>query len=113
MSARSSSNPTSYRHPMRVVTRRTGLSADMLRAWERRHEVVTPSRSANGRRLYSDTDIERLGLLYRATLAGRSIGQVAGLSTAQLAALVRKDAEAERASDGAQHSPAVGTRSGD
>lgn len=79
---------------MRVVTRRTGLSADMLRAWERRHEVVTPSRSENGRRLYSDADIERLGLLYRATLAGRSIGQVAGLSTAQLAELVRRDAEA-------------------
>ena len=66
-----------HRHPMRVVTRRTGLSADLLRAWERRHEVVKPSRSMGGRRLYSDDDIERLRLLYRATLAGRSIGQVA------------------------------------
>lgn len=80
---------------MRVVTRRTGLSADLLRAWERRYEVVTPSRSDGGRRLYSDADIERLRLLYKATLSGRSIGQVAELSTKALAALVRRDAEAD------------------
>ena len=80
---------------MRVVTRRTGLSPDLLRAWERRYEVVTPSRSEGGRRLYSDTDIERLRLLYRATLAGRSIGQVAELPTEALAALVRQDAAAD------------------
>lgn len=84
-----------HRHPIRVVTRRTGLSADLLRAWERRYEVVTPSRSEGGRRLYSDSDIERLHLLYKATLSGRSIGQVAELSTKALGALVRQDAEAD------------------
>ena len=51
---------------MRVVTRRTGLSADLLRAWEKRYEVVKPARSTSGRRLYSDTDLYRLQLLYRA-----------------------------------------------
>ncbi len=100
-----------HRHPMRVVTRRTGLSADLLRAWERRHEVVKPSRSEGGRRLYSDDDIERLRLLYRATLAGRNIGQVAELSTHELARLVRKDAEAdaaaERGSEGRQESALI------
>jgi len=84
---------------MRVVTRRTGLSADLLRAWERRHEVVKPSRSMGGRRLYSDDDIERLRLLYRATLAGRSIGQVAELSSRALALLVEQDAEADAAAE--------------
>ena len=84
-----------HRHPMRVVTRRTGLSADLVRAWERRYKVVKPSRSEGGQRLYSDADIERLRLLYRATLAGRSIGQVAELSTEALTALVRHDAEAD------------------
>jgi methanogenic corrinoid protein MtbC1 len=81
---------------MRVVTRRTGLSADLLRAWERRYDVVKPSRSETGRRRYSDADIERLRLLYRATLGGRSIGQVAELPTEALATLVRQDAAAER-----------------
>lgn len=93
---------------MRVVTRRTGLSADLLRAWERRYEVVKPSRSESGRRLYSDADIERLRVLYRATLAGRSIGQVAELSSEALTALVRQDAEAdaevERATERARRS---------
>jgi MerR family transcriptional regulator, light-induced transcriptional regulator len=86
-------------HPMRVVTRRTGLSPDLLRAWERRYEVVTPSRSKGGRRLYSDADIERLRLLYRATLAGRSIGLVADLSPDALAAVVRQDAAADSKRD--------------
>jgi DNA-binding transcriptional MerR regulator len=94
---------------MRVVTRRTGLSADLLRAWERRHAVVEPSRSANGHRLYSDLDIERLRLLYRATIAGRGIGQVAELPTKLLAALVRQDESPEF---GAERRPSEGTRPG-
>jgi len=93
---------------MRVVTHRTGLSADLLRAWERRYEVVTPARSVGGRRLYSDADIERLRLLYRATLAGRSIGQVAELPTAALAVLVRQDAAAD--AEPALGSPGASTR---
>ena len=100
MNARATSTPAERGHPLRVVMRRTGLSADLLRAWERRYGVVTPARSASGRRLYSDADIERLRLLYRATLVGRSIGQVAGLSTRELAALVRRDAAAEGPREG-------------
>jgi len=106
MSSRPLSDPKVPRHPMRVVMRRTGLSPDLLRAWEKRYEVVRPARSESGRRLYSDADIERLRLLYRATLAGRSIGQVAGLSAVQLDALVREDAEAEAAGNGAAPSAA-------
>lgn len=97
MPTRASSKAPVHRHPMRVVTRRTGLSADLLRVWEKRYDVVKPGRSSGGRRLYSDADIERLRLLYRATLAGRGIGQVAALSTPALVALVRRDADAERA----------------
>ena len=75
-------------HPIQVVARRTGLSPDVIRAWEKRYDVVTPMRTQTGRRLYSDADIERLRLLARATLTGRSIGQVAAMSTGSLAALV-------------------------
>lgn len=85
------------KHPIKVVVRRTGLSADVLRAWERRYQVIEPDRSSSGRRLYSDEDIERLRLLRLATLAGRSIGSVSALSTAELQRLVRDDeAEATR-----------------
>jgi MerR family transcriptional regulator, light-induced transcriptional regulator len=84
-----------HRHPMRVVTRRTGLTAELLRVWERRYKVVVPARTQTGRRLYSDADIERLQLLYRATLGGRSIGLIASQSNGALEDLVRQDAEAE------------------
>jgi DNA-binding transcriptional MerR regulator len=85
------------RHPIQVVTRRTGLSPDVLRAWERRYGAVHPRRSAGKRRLYSDGDIERLLLLRRATLGGRSIGQVAALETRRLRDLVEADQQAAAA----------------
>ena len=85
----------SHRHPMRVVTRRTGLSAEILRVWERRYRVVTPARTQTGRRLYSDAEIERLHLLHRATLGGRNIGLIASLPDPALEELLRKDAEAD------------------
>lgn len=94
---RTSTRLLTHRHPMRVVTRRTGLSAEILRVWERRYRVVTPARTQTGRRLYSDAEIERLHLLHRATLGGRSIGLVAGLSNPALEELLRKDAEADLA----------------
>jgi len=78
-------------HPIQVVTRRTGISADVLRVWEKRYAVVTPQRSTNGRRLYADADIERLRLLVEATRTGRTIGQVAALPTAALVALLAEE----------------------
>jgi DNA-binding transcriptional MerR regulator len=81
------------RHPIRVAAERTGLSPDVLRAWERRHGVVTPARSEAGQRLYSDADVDRLSLLFKATQAGRSLGQTAALSAEELRRLVAEDAE--------------------
>jgi DNA-binding transcriptional MerR regulator/methylmalonyl-CoA mutase cobalamin-binding subunit len=82
------------RHPIQVVARRTGLTADVIRAWERRYRAVSPERTQIGRRLYSDHDIERLTLLRRAIHAGRRIGDVARLSHAELARLVATDTAA-------------------
>jgi DNA-binding transcriptional MerR regulator/methylmalonyl-CoA mutase cobalamin-binding subunit len=79
------------RHPIQVVARRTGLSADVLRAWERRYGVLDPARSGGRRRLYSDEDIDYLRLLKRATAAGRNVGQLAGLGRAALETMVRED----------------------
>jgi DNA-binding transcriptional MerR regulator len=88
--------PTDARHPIGVVADRTGLSPDLLRIWERRYRAVSPPRTDGGQRLYSDADIERLRLLRLATLPGRGIGQMARLSSEDLAALVREDEAARR-----------------
>jgi DNA-binding transcriptional MerR regulator/methylmalonyl-CoA mutase cobalamin-binding subunit len=78
-------------HPIKVVAKRTGLSQHVIRAWEKRYKAVTPTRTPTNRRVYTTEDIERLILLRRATLAGRSIGQVADLPTDELRQLVKED----------------------
>lgn len=75
-------------HPIRVAAQRTGLSPHLIRIWERRYGAVKPIRTETNRRLYSDDQIRRLQLLRRATKAGESIGQIAGLSDSELDQLV-------------------------
>ena len=82
------------KHPIQVAARRSGLTPDVIRAWERRYKVVEPGRSGTNRRLYSDADVERLFILARVTRAGRRIGDVAELSTDELRGLIDDDREA-------------------
>lgn len=84
-------NVTAPKHPIQVVSRRTGLTTDVIRAWERRYNAVSPKRAANSRRLYSDLDVEKLSLLHRATSAGRRIGDIANQSLEELYSLVETD----------------------
>jgi MerR family transcriptional regulator, light-induced transcriptional regulator len=85
MMQRDSSVP---QYPMRVVVRRTGLNASLLRAWERRYGAVEPGRSDGGQRLYSEDDIRKLTLLREAVDAGHNISQVAELTLQGLRDLV-------------------------
>jgi methanogenic corrinoid protein MtbC1 len=84
--------PEKPRHPIQVAARRSGLSPDVIRVWERRYDAVSPARSETNRRLYSDEDVERLQLLGQVTRAGRRIGDVASLSLEEL----RETAAADR-----------------
>lgn len=83
-------------HPIKVVVRRTGLSPHVIRVWEKRYQAVEPMRTETNRRRYSDDDIERLLLLQRVTHTGRSIGQIAHLSTERLRELVLEDEAASQ-----------------
>ncbi|MHB1326561.1 MAG: MerR family transcriptional regulator [Gemmatimonadales bacterium] len=79
------------RHPVRVAAQKTGLSSHVLRAWERRYGVVSPTRTEGGQRLYSDTDIQRLTLLGSLAARGGAISQLANLPMAELARLSEID----------------------
>ncbi|MFC1665677.1 MerR family transcriptional regulator [Pseudomonadota bacterium] len=80
------------RHQIQVVARRTGLSADVIRVWERRYKVVSPHRSPTHRRLYSDADIQKLTILQRAIQAGgRRIGELAKLDESEILVLLSED----------------------
>lgn len=78
-------------HPIRVVSRRTGLSPHVIRVWEKRYQAVVPTRTDKNRRLYSDDDIRRLGLLSSLIKEGRRIGDIANLPTDDLEALLAED----------------------
>jgi DNA-binding transcriptional MerR regulator len=84
-------------YPLRTASRLTGLSAELLRAWERRHGVVEPRRTTGGTRRYSAADLERLRLLKAAVEAGHRIGEIAQLDAAELK---RRAAGAEPRSTG-------------
>jgi DNA-binding transcriptional MerR regulator len=71
-------------YPLRTAARLTGLSPELLRAWERRHGVVQPLRTPGGTRRYSAEDLERLRLVKAAVDAGHRIGQVAHLELVEL-----------------------------
>ncbi len=83
------------RHSIGVVADRTGLSVHQLRAWERRHGAVEPERTEGGHRLFTDAELRRLELLADLTDRGRRIGQLAGLATEELAALLERDRRSE------------------
>lgn len=78
------------KHPISIVTRKTGLRPDVIRAWERRYGTVRPARTPSNRRLYSDEDVRRLSLLRRALDAGWRISNVSGLDDEELERLVRE-----------------------
>ncbi len=78
---------TKGRHAIRFVAQKTGLSPHVIRVWERRYGVVAPSRSGSNRRLYSDTDLERLLLLAQACRCGHNIGNIAALPEERLRVL--------------------------
>jgi DNA-binding transcriptional MerR regulator/methylmalonyl-CoA mutase cobalamin-binding subunit len=77
-------------HAIKAVARRTGLTAHVIRIWEKRYGAVEPERTGTNRRLYSEEQIERLSLLRDVTKVGHSIGHVAKLPTAKLRQLANE-----------------------
>ena len=97
------------KHPIQIVSRRTGLSADVIRAWERRYKAVKPSRSSNGRRLYSDNDVKKLMLLQRIISGGRRIGDIAKLNVKNLEDLIESDESATVIKPSLTNRPSTGS----
>jgi methanogenic corrinoid protein MtbC1 len=78
---------------IRTVAQLTGLSAHVIRAWERRYGAVKPARTDGNQRTYSEGDVGRLRLLARAVEGGHAIGRVAALPDARLEQLVSAGSE--------------------
>jgi len=84
-------NDDSAQYLISTVSKRSGVKSDLVRAWERRYQAVTPIRTAGGHRVYTDQDIARLKLLNQATSNGHSISQIAQLSLDDLKNLLKNE----------------------
>lgn len=91
--AASSHGDTTY--PMRAVSRLTGLTADTIRAWERRYRAVKPERTEGNARRYSESEVRRLALLRQATERGHTISEIAAWSEDRLLALMQEEAASD------------------
>lgn len=65
------------------LSRRSGVSPDLLRAWERRYSLLRPSRSPGGLRLYSEDDLLRVGAMQEQLAAGLAAAEAAAVAAAQ------------------------------
>ncbi len=62
-----------------AISRLTGFSPELLRAWERRYGLLKPVRGKGGQRLYTSEDLRLLQQIRRMLSQGRSIGELAAL----------------------------------
>lgn len=65
--------PQSMEMNVGELARRLGVTTDVLRAWERRHGLFSPRRSASGYRLYSADDERRGHRVLRMRAEGRTL----------------------------------------
>jgi DNA-binding transcriptional MerR regulator len=74
--------PASRSAWMRIgdLSRRTGVAAHQLRAWERRYGLLQPRRSAGNYRLYSPADEARVRLMLRYLAEGITAANAAELT---------------------------------
>ena len=68
-----------------ALSRRVGVSPELLRAWEQRYGLLQPVRSAGGFRLYSSADEARVRSMQRHLDAGVAAAQAARLALSESA----------------------------
>jgi methanogenic corrinoid protein MtbC1 len=82
------------RYSIKIASARSGVSAHLIRMWEKRYGALSPHRTETNRRLYSSENVERLSLLHTCTQSGHRIGNIATLPTETLRQLAQEAAPA-------------------
>lgn len=75
---------------IQTVSQLCGLSSHCIRAWEKRYGAIKPERTDNGRRVYSEGELNRLMMLGKLSSLGNSISLIANLPDDELARLLEK-----------------------
>jgi MerR family transcriptional regulator, light-induced transcriptional regulator len=63
------------------LSKRSGVSPELLRAWERRYGLLRPVRSAGGLRLYTPADVERVRVMRQHLADGLAASEAAALAS--------------------------------
>lgn len=79
-----------------IAAQRSGLTKNVIRAWELRYKALLPLRTDSNRRLYTEEDIEKLKLLNDLTHQGFRIGSIANLSNEELKSLFDKSIKEQK-----------------
>lgn len=67
------------------LSKRTGVSPELLRAWERRYGLLRPTRSAGGLRLYAPADLERVRRMQQQLAEGLAAAEAAAAAMSGVA----------------------------
>jgi DNA-binding transcriptional MerR regulator len=91
-------------HTLRIgeVARRSGVSPELLRAWERRYGLLRPERTSSGYRLYSEDDLARVARmqeLLRTGLAAAEAARQAGDPSVAAAEAPERELDVRRLTD--------------
>lgn len=74
-----------------TVSRRVGIPPPLLRMWETRYRLVTPTRGPGGQRMYSEEDVELLGAVTALVARGFAIGELASWPREDLLRTLRSE----------------------
>ncbi|RTL62580.1 MAG: MerR family transcriptional regulator [Hyphomicrobiales bacterium] len=67
-----------------AVCRLTGLNSSTIRTWERRYGIPEVARAGNGRRLYTEDQVQYLKAVADLVAQGHAISDIAGLTLPQI-----------------------------
>src|SRR5690349_3296312 len=86
-SAAVESSPMGAQQLLRIgeLSKRSGISPELLRAWERRYGLLRPRRSSGGLRLYSLDDLDRVRQMRRHLGEGIAAAEAARLAAEPIA----------------------------
>ncbi len=73
-----------------TVARLTRVRPETLRIWERRYGLGASQKADNGRRLYTQTDLEHLQIVVKLVEQGFRIGEIASMERKTLEAMIEQ-----------------------
>jgi DNA-binding transcriptional MerR regulator len=72
------------KYSIKELEQLSGIKAHTIRIWEKRHKIITPSRSSTNIRYYSDDDLKKIINVSLLNNSGIKISKIAVMSPADL-----------------------------